>query len=151
MNNNESNEREYPERPIASMAACVFEDDKILIVKRANPPSQGMWSLPGGMIELGETIQEATKREVEEECGIEIDVGDVLHAENLIVPDEKGDIRFHYVVTYLLAYYRNGEASPGSDATDIKWVKSEELSKFDMNPVVQEKIMKAFRIEGKMV
>jgi 8-oxo-dGTP diphosphatase len=148
MNNNESNEREYPERPIASMAACVFKDDKILIIRRDNPPSQGMWSPPGGMIELGETIQEATKREVEEECGIEIGVGDVFHAANLIVPDEKGNTKFHYVITYLLAYYINGEARPGSDAMDIKWIKSEELDKFDMSPVVRENIMKAFRIKG---
>jgi 8-oxo-dGTP diphosphatase len=146
MNNNETMKREYPERPIASMAACVFKDDKILIIRRANPPSQGMWSLPGGVVELGETIQETTRREVEEECGIEIEVGDVFHAANLIVPDEKGNIRFHYVVTYLLAYYKSGEARPDSDAMDIKWVKSEELTGFNMNPIVYENIMKAFRI-----
>lgn len=148
MNNNESVKREYPERPISSMAACVFKDDKILIVRRANPPSQGMWSLPGGVIELGETIQETTRREVAEECGIEIGVGEIFHAENLIVFDERGDIRFHYIVTYLLAYYKSGEARPGSDATDIKWVKVEELPEFDMNPIVHETIMKAFRIKS---
>ncbi len=148
MNNDESIKREYPKRPIASMAACVFKDDKILIIQRANPPSQGMWSLPGGMIELGETIQETTKREVAEECGIEIEVGDVFHAANLIVPDEKGDIKYHYVITYLIAYYKNGEAKPGSDAMDIKWVTIEELTKFDINPVARENIIKAFRITG---
>jgi 8-oxo-dGTP diphosphatase len=97
-------------------------------------------------VERGETIQETTRREVEEECGIEIEVGDVFHAANLIVPDEKGNIRFHYVVTYLLAYYKSGEARPDSDAMDIKWVKSEELTGFNMNPIVYENIMKAFRI-----
>lgn len=146
MNNDESIKREYPERPIASMAACVFKDDKILIIRRANPPSQGMWSLPGGMIELGETIQETTKREVEEECGIEIDVGDVFLVRNLIVPDDKRDIQFHYIVTWMLAHYKSGEARPGSDAMDTKWVTAEELNKYDMSPVVRENILKAFRI-----
>ena len=84
--------RQYPERPIASVAACVFQGNKVLVVKRANRPSQGLWSMPGGMVELGETIQDAAKRELKEECSIEIEIDNIFHAESLIVPDEKATL-----------------------------------------------------------
>jgi 8-oxo-dGTP diphosphatase len=140
----ESVEREYPERPIASVAPCVFKGDRVLVIKRATPPSQGLWSVPGGMIELGETIQDAAKRELDEECGVEIEVDKVFHVENLIVPDETGHIRFHYVVTYLVAHYVSGEVRPGSDALDVRWATSQELTSLDMNPVVRDIMLKAF-------
>jgi 8-oxo-dGTP diphosphatase len=148
MTTNESINREYPERPIASVAVCVFKGDRILVIKRATPPSQGLWSVPGGMVELGEAIQDTAKREIQEECGIEIDVGEVFHVANLVVPDEKGLVRFHYVITYILADYASGNESPGSDALDVKWVTSEELDNLDMSPVVRENMLKAFKIKN---
>lgn len=148
MNTDESIKREYPERPIASVAACVFKGDKILVIKRATPPSQGLWSVPGGMVELGETIQDTARREIQEECGIGIEVGEVFHVANLVVPDEKGLVQFHYVITYILAGYVSGNARPGSDALDIQWATSEELNNLDMNPVVRENMLKAFKIKN---
>ncbi len=142
----ESIGREYPERPIASVAACVFKGNRVLVIKRANQPSQGLWSVPGGMVELGETIQDAAKRELNEECGIEIEVDKVFHAENLIVPDDRGRIQFHYVVTYLVAYYVSGEVRPGSDALDVHWATRQELSNLDMTPLVRDIMLKAFRM-----
>lgn len=147
MNNVESVSREYPERPIASVGVCVFKDNRILVIKRATPPSQGLWSVPGGMVELGETIQDTAKREIWEECGIEIDVGEVFHVANLVVPDEKGLVRFHYVITYILADYMSGEIRPGSDALDIRWANSQELDNLDMSPIVRENMLKAFRLK----
>jgi len=148
VNTDNSIRREYPERPISSVAACVFKGKRILVIKRAQPPSQGLWSVPGGMVELGETIQDTAKREICEECGIEIDVGEVFHVANLIVPDEKGLVRFHYVVTYILADYVSGIARPGSDALDIIWATDQKLNNLDMNPVVRENMLKAFQIAG---
>lgn len=148
MTTDESINREYPERPIASVAACVFKGNRILVIKRATPPSQGLWSIPGGMVELGETIQDTAKREIQEECGIEIDVGEVFHVANLVLPDEKGLVRYHYVVTYILADYVSGKIRPGSDALDIRWATSEELNNLDMSPVVRENILKAFKIKN---
>ena len=142
----ESIKREYPERPIASVAACVLQGDRILVIRRANQPSQGLWSVPGGMVELEETIQETAKREIREECGIEIDVGEVFQVENLIVPDESGEIQYHYVVTYLLANYLSGKIRPGSDAIGVYWVTSDELSNLDMNPIVRENLLRAFEL-----
>jgi 8-oxo-dGTP diphosphatase len=139
--------REYPEHPIASVAACVLKGDRVLVIKRANPPSQGLWSVPGGVIELGETFQDAAKRELDEECGIEIEAGRVFHVENFTVPDETGRIRFHYVVTYLVARYIGGEVRPGSDALDVRWATSQELTSLDVNPVVRDIMLKSFKIE----
>lgn len=138
--------REYPDRPIASVAVCVLKSGKILAAKRANPPSQGLWSVPGGATELGETIQETAHREIDEECGIKIEVGQVFMVENLIVPDGRGSIRFHYVVTYILAHYVSGEARPDSDALEVRWVTPEEMNNLDMNPVVRRNMLKAFEI-----
>ena len=138
--------REYPRSPIPSVAACVLKGDKILVAKRANPPSQGLWSVPGGMVELGETIQDTARREINEECGIQIEVGDLFTVENLIMPDEKGRIQFHYVVTYLLARYKSGELRPSSDALDVRWVTPEEMNKLEMNPVIRGIMLRAFEI-----
>ena len=142
----ESIGREYPERPIASVAPCVFKGDRILLIKRATPPSQGLWSVPGGMIELGETFKSAAKRELREECGIEIEVDKVFHVENFVVPDEKGDIQFHYIVTYMIAHYLNGELHPGSDALDVRWATRQELNGLDMNPVVRKIMLESFDV-----
>ncbi len=138
--------RQYPQSPIASVAVCVFKGERLLVAKRANPPSQGLWSVPGGVVELGETIQDAAKREINEECGIEIEVGKTFNVENLIVPDEKGRVQFHYIITYLIAHYTSGEARPGSDALDVRWVTPEELNNLDMDPVVLNNMLKAFEI-----
>ena len=138
--------REYPDRPIASVAACVFKGDRVLLIKRARQPSQGLWSVPGGAIELGETIRDAVKRELREECGIEIEVDRVINTVDLILPDEKGRIWFHYVVTYLLARYISGEACPGSDALEVRWARSEELDTLNMTPAVRKNMKYSFEV-----
>lgn len=146
MNISESNRREYPGRPIATAVACVFNRGKVLLIKRAKQPSQGRWSVPGGGIELGETINDAVKREIREECNIEIELDKVINVMDDIVQDEKGSIRFHHVATYLLARYVSGEVHPGSDALEVRWVTREELDKIDMNPVVKKNMKRAFEI-----
>ena len=140
-------DREYPERPIVSVGACVFRDNRVLLIKRGTPPSLGKWSVPGGMIELGETIQETAKREIEEECDIEIRPDRVLNVENHIVPDENGRTKYHYAVIYLLADYVSGEPRAGSDAVDVRWAESKELDGLDMNPVVRKNMLEAFRLK----
>jgi 8-oxo-dGTP diphosphatase len=140
--------REYPERPIPSVAACVFKDKKILLVKRANPPSQGQWSVPGGCIELGETFEDTAKREIDEECCIDIRVGKVFNVENFVVLDDEKRIRFHYVVTYLIAHHAGGEARPGMETLDVRWATRQELTELDMNPVVRKYMLEVFRLKG---
>jgi ADP-ribose pyrophosphatase YjhB (NUDIX family) len=127
--------RQYPDRPIASVAAIVLRNERVLLVKRAKPPSQGLWSIPGGVVELGESFRETAERELEEECGIKIKVGRVSSVEDFIESDSKGRVRFHYVVTYVLAEYVSGEPRPGSDALGICWATASEMDDLEMDPV----------------
>lgn len=137
-------EREYPKRPVASVAACVFKDDRILLVKRGTQPSKGKWSIPGGAIELGESFQESAERELNEECGVDIEVGDIFGVENFLIRDEDLNIQYHYIVTYLTANYISGDIRPGSEELDVCWATREELLSFDMNPITLDYIFKAY-------
>lgn len=138
-------EREYPTRPIASVAACVFKDDRILLVQRGTPPNKGKWSVPGGAIELGESIQGTAKRELNEECGVDIEAGDIFDVENFIIRDKNDFVQYHYIVTYLAAKYISGDIRPGTEELDVCWATREQLFKLDMNPVVRDYMLKAFQ------
>jgi ADP-ribose pyrophosphatase YjhB (NUDIX family) len=140
--------REYPDQPIASAHAIVIRGDRVLLVQRAAEPSKGQWSVPGGVIELGETIAAAVRREVREECGIEIEPGQVVNVADRVSPDEAGRIRHHYVVIYLLARYVGGEARASSDAAAVRWVTHEELDGLDMVPVARQALQRAFELDG---
>jgi len=137
-------EREYPSRPIASTAAYVFRNGKILLAKRGNQPGKGLWSVPGGAIELGETVHQAARREVREECNIEIQVEKLFNVVDVIMPGEKKGIKFHYVIIYLLASYLGGKATPDSDALAVYWASYRELENLDMSPVIRKNIKQAF-------
>lgn len=142
----ESIRREYPQGPIPSSHAITFRGGKVLLVRRAHQPSKGRWSVPGGMIELGETIHEAARRELREECGVEVETNEVVDVVDNIVLDESGHIRFHYVVIYLLAQYESGAVRPNSDASEARWVTREELSTLDMHPLARRVVQEAFEI-----
>ena len=113
--------REYPERPLIGVGVVVLKDDKVLLVKRAKPPRQGQWSLPGGLQEVGETVYAAARREVLEECGIAIEPLEVVEVVDAITPDDEGKTRFHYTLVDVLADWRSGEPVAGDDAMDAAW------------------------------
>jgi 8-oxo-dGTP diphosphatase len=136
--------REYPLGPVPSVHALTFREGKMLLVRRAHPPSAKRWSIPGGVIKLGETLHEAAQRELREECGVEIEIGKIVNVVDNIVLDENGHIRFHYVVVYLLAQYVSGEAYPSSDVLEIRWVTREELGILDMPPLARKNAEQAF-------
>lgn len=140
--------REYPDRPVVSVGVVAFKDEKVLLIQRANEPSKGRWSLPGGVVELGEPIRRAAIREVREECGIEIEPSAVLEVVDAIVPDDRGRIRFHYVLIDLLAEYKSGDLSPQSDISDARWSGEEELDELDILPATLSVIRKAFSERG---
>ena len=145
-NNPASFSREYPHLPIVSAAACVFQANRVLLVKRTQQPGQGPWSMPGGAIELGETVHDAVRRELREECNVEIKVDRIFNVVDVIVPDESRQIKFHYVVIYLLARHASGEAHPGSDASDLRWVTLRELDTLDMSPAARKNMQQAFQV-----
>ncbi len=136
--------REYPLGPIPSAHAITFREGKVLLVRRAHPPSVGRWSIPGGVIKLGETLHDAAQRELREECGVEIEIGKIVNVVDNIVLDESGYIRFHYVVVYLLAQHVSGEAHPSSDASEVRWVTREELGILDVPPLARQTAQQAF-------
>jgi len=115
----------------------------MLLVKRSKEPSKGKWSIPGGRLELGEAIYEAAKREVREECSIEIEIERVLEVTDNIIRDEEGRVQYHFVLIDLLARYTGGEAKAQSDAEECRWVTTEELAGLDMNPQLRAVLMRA--------
>ena len=130
--------RWYPQTPIAAVGAVVFKDGKILTIKRGQEPSKGKWSIPGGRIELGETAYEAARREVREECSIEVEIERVLDSVDNIIRDEDGNVKYHIVITDLLAKYVSGEIRAQSDAEECKWVTPGELAGLDLTPMLRE-------------
>ncbi len=123
----EEGSNRYPDRPRVAVGAVVFRDGAVLLVKRAFPPSAGVWAIPGGGVLLGETLQEAAEREIREETGVEIRALDPVAAFDVIEKDDAGRVRFHYVVVDLAAEWVAGEPRPASDAADARWLTAAEI------------------------
>lgn len=126
--------REYPPRPIAGVAAVVFRDDMVLLTRRGNPPGRGNWALPGGVVELGESVRDAVVREVREECGLIVRPEKVLTVFDSITRDDAGRVRFHYVLIEFLCTIQSGLLSTGTDSLESKWIRLAELEDLSMNP-----------------
>lgn len=123
--------REYPSSAVAAVAAVVLsEKGELLVVKRRDPPGEGLWAVPGGVIEPGERILDAAKRELEEETGLTGDPDGVLGLAEVIRRDEGGAVKWHYVIVLVGfgAQTLRGELKPGGDAADVSWVPVEELA-----------------------
>ncbi len=131
--NPENDGRWYPQFPMVAVAAVVFKEGRILMIKRNHEPNKGKWSIPGGMLELGETLYDAARREVLEECSIEIEIERLLDAGENIIRDEKDRIQYHAVLIDLLARYTGGETRAQSDAEECRWVTPKELAELDMS------------------
>ena len=151
MNNIEHNDgRWYPENAMVGVAVVIFRDGQVLMAKRGKEPSKGKWSIPGGKLELGETIYEAAEREVFEECSVEIDVGNVIDAYDIIIRDDDGRVKYHFVDVYFTAKYLSGEAIAQSDVDECRWFTPEEMIGLDM-PLALKDLLKRHRIiNGKM-
>ena len=134
---------EYPDAPRAAVGAIVIRDNTVLLVKRRQPPDQGLWAIPGGRVELGETLQEAAEREVREETGVIVRAQGPVYAFDLIERDDAGRIRFHYIIVDLMADYVTGEPTPGDDASAARWVTSKELDALPATRTTKEALRKA--------
>jgi ADP-ribose pyrophosphatase YjhB (NUDIX family) len=140
--------REYPDRPIVGVGAVIVRDARVLLVKRAAPPLQGEWSLPGGVVELGETLRAAVEREAREETGLTVEAGEVLEVFDRIISGEGGRPQYHYVLIDFLCSVRGGELRAGGDAADVAWASENELSKYKLEKPAIEVIGKAFRFRS---
>jgi 8-oxo-dGTP diphosphatase len=114
--------REYPDYPRVGVGAVVLDGDRVLLVQRGGAPLPGKWSVPGGLVELGETTAEAARREVAEECGLEIELVDLAGVLDRVVRDADGRVRYHWVLVDYLAVSRGGRLCAGDDAADARWV-----------------------------
>ena len=124
---------EYPDRPRVAVGAVVIHDNRVLLVKRGKPPSFGQWAIPGGSVELGETLQAAAEREILEETGVRIEAGEIIYTFENIDFDEEKQPRFHYVIVDLAGRYINGEPVGRDDAEAARWVSADEVANLDVN------------------
>jgi 8-oxo-dGTP diphosphatase len=134
--------REYPDRPLIGVGAIIVENNRVVVVRRAHEPLKGQWSVPGGVLELGETLHSGAAREALEETGLVIEVGEVLDVFDRIVRDGSGRVQFHYVLIDFLCRRVSGELRAGEDASEARWVTAEELKNFPIADSAQAVLSK---------
>ena len=137
--------REYPDTPIPAVSGVIFDDKKrVLLIRRASLPARGKWSFPGGVVGLGEELDEALKREVKEECGLMVKPGPLLSVFSRIIRDAKGKVQYHYVLLDYLCRWTDGVLEAGSDASDARWADLDTASNMDLTDGVFSVIQKGW-------
>jgi ADP-ribose pyrophosphatase YjhB (NUDIX family) len=114
------------------VGALIFQDGKLLLVRRGAKPGQGRWSIPGGLVELGERVHEAVVREVKEECGLDIEIERLVDVFDSITWDERGRIQYQFVVINFLARIKGGRLKNADDVLDARWVSVDEVENYDL-------------------
>ena len=125
--------RKYPDRPIVAVGAVILDGDRVLLIQRGQEPLKGEWSLPGGAVEIGETLEAAVAREVREETSLDVVVGPVVEVLDSIRRDTSGRAEYHYVIVDYACLVRGGTptaAVRGTDAADVRWVPVDELAQY---------------------
>jgi ADP-ribose pyrophosphatase len=141
--------REYPEAPMVGVGVLVFDKrDRLLMIQRGNAPSQGLWALPGGLVEIGEEMKAAARREVREECGIDVEIGDVANVVDLILKEPDGKVKYHYILIDYFADFTDGEVLPDSDVLDAQWFTRKGLDDLDIPEVTMKVINQAYEKRG---
>ena len=135
--------RHYPDQPIVGVGAVVFRDDEVLLVRRGKEPAKGEWSLPGGAVEVGETLEEALRRELREETGIEVEILGLSAVLERLFPDAAGKISYHYVLLDFLCRYASGEPRPNSDILELCFTPLSQLDTFQLASQTREVITRA--------
>ena len=119
--------REYPDTPLVGVGAVIVEDGRVLLVKRGHPPLEGEWSIPGGVLELGETLREAAAREAREETCLTVETGDLLGVYDRVLRDDTHRTLYHYVLVDFLCRRASGEAQAAGDAAEVRWYTPAEV------------------------
>ncbi len=145
-----SPKREYPERPVVGVGGVVIRNGCALLIRRGSPPLQGEWSIPGGTLELGETILEGIRRELKEETGIEVRVLELIEVFDRIFRDPAGRVQYHFVIVDHLCEFIGGSAHAGSDVSDTAWVREADLRKYSLTKAATRVIQKAFALAASL-
>ena len=127
----------------------VIARGRTLLIRRGSAPLEGQWSIPGGMLELGESIEEGVRRELAEETGIEVRVLELIEVFERVIPGEGGRTRYHFVTLDYLCEMVSGEARAASDVIDVAWAGEDELEKFALTPIATRVIRRAFEMAGR--
>lgn len=136
--------REFPAAPLVAVAAVVLDDEgRSLLIERGQPPAQGLWALPGGLLDLGEPVRDGVAREVHEETGAEIEIVELLDLFEPIHRDQNGRIHYHYVVIDFWAHFRGGRIAAADDVDDVAWVSVKDLCKLPMEEETRRVVRKA--------
>ncbi|MGB0035477.1 MAG: NUDIX hydrolase [Candidatus Acidiferrales bacterium] len=138
--------REYPERPVVGVGGVVIAGNRALLIRRGSPPLEGQWSIPGGTLEVGETLMEGVRRELAEETGIDVRVLDMIEVFERIFQDPSGRLQYHFVILDYLCEVAGGIAKAGSDVTDVAWVAEPDLAKYTLTPTATRVVRKAFQM-----
>ena len=136
--------REYPERPVVAVGGVVVSDARVLLVRRAQPPLEGRWSIPGGILELGETIAQAIERELMEEAGVQVSPLELIEIYEKVLRLPNQPPQYHFVILDYLCELKDGNAQPGSDVTEVAWSAEEELDRFNLTTEAKRIVKRAF-------
>jgi 8-oxo-dGTP diphosphatase len=139
--------RRYPDRPLVGVGAVLLSPglDRVLLVQRGAPPARGKWSFPGGLVNAGEGLRQACQRELQEETGLEADLQDLAVVVERIIPDERGEVEYHYVIVDFWDISA-GEPEASSDASAVRWVPVDEVSRLETTRGVPEAIQRALAL-----
>jgi 8-oxo-dGTP diphosphatase len=141
--------REFPEHPLIGVGSIIIEGDRVVLVKRAHPPIQGQWSIPGGVLEVGEMLREAAIREAREETGLVVEPGEVLGVFDRILRDPDHRVQYHYVLIDFLCRKVGGELVAASDAAEVRFFTREELPTLHLAEDTFQVIQKGFAKLGR--
>ncbi len=136
--------REYPETPLVGIGAIIIEDDRVVLVRRGHPPQLGEWSIPGGLLEVGETLRQAAVREALEETSLTIETADLLGVYDRVVRDADERTLYHFVLIDFLCYRIGGEPHAAGDAAEACWFTKSELKTLSLAADTLEVIHRGF-------
>src|SRR5579863_6507431 len=131
---------------MVGVGGVVIAEGRALLIRRGGPPLEGQWSIPGGMLEVGETLLEGVRRELLEETGVEVRVGELIEVFERINLDGDGKAKYHFVVLDYLCEAVRGDAVAGSDVTDVAWARPEEFARYSLTETATRVILKAFEM-----
>ena len=136
--------REYPDAPLVGVGTVTIKSGKILLIRRAFEPGAGKWSIPGGLVEVGEKLSEAAARETEEETGVKVEVLELINVFDMIDLDESGRAKYHYVLVDFLSKPVGGKERVSDEVTDIRWVTFEEARTMDLTRTARKALEELF-------